>query len=268
MVEESRHDAWSAGNSYDRYMGRWSRMIAPRFLEWLAVPDDREWLEIGCGTGALSKAILAKCQPRHLAAIDPSEGFLAHARVNVPDTRVVFQVGDAQDLPFGAGSWDIVVSALVLNFIPDRLKALSEMRRVARPGATIAFYVWDYPGGGIEFMRAFWSAAARLDPQASDLTEDKRFPFCTREQLTGLVREAGLTAVESTALEVPTVFTRFEDYWEPFTLGAGPAPGYCASLDPEMRRRLRHRLEASLPRQPDGSIHLKARAWAVKALAP
>jgi ubiquinone/menaquinone biosynthesis C-methylase UbiE len=249
-------------------MGRWSRLIAPRFLEWLAAARDREWLEVGSGTGALSKAILTQCEPRRLIAIDPSEGFLTQARANVSDPRVEFRPGDAQDLPLEADSQDVVVSALVLNFVPDRPKALSEMRRVARRGGAIAFYVWDYPGGGIEFMRAFWSAATSLDPQASDLTEDKRFPFCTREQLTQLAHDAGLASVESTALEAPTVFTSFEDYWQPFTLGAGPAPGYCASLDPGARERLRQQLEATLPRRQDGSIHLKARAWGVKARAP
>ncbi|MBM6578954.1 class I SAM-dependent methyltransferase [Microvirga sp. BT689] len=267
MGEQNRHDAWNAGDSYDRYMGRWSRLIAPRFLAWLAAPGDSEWLEVGCGTGALSKAILDGCAPRRLTAIEPSEGFLAQARRNVPDPRVEFRRGDAQDLPVETDSQDVVVSGLVLNFVPDRLKALSEMKRVARRDATIAFYVWDYPGGGIQFMRAFWSAATTLDPSASDLTEDKRFPFCTRERLTELAREAELASVEATALEVPTVFTSFEDYWQPFTLGAGPAPGYCTSLDPEARQRLRQQLEATLPREPDGSIHLRARAWAVKALA-
>jgi ubiquinone/menaquinone biosynthesis C-methylase UbiE len=268
MAEQSRHDAWSAGDGYDRYMGRWSRLIAPRFLAWLAPPRDLDWLEVGCGTGALSKAILDECAPRRLTAIEPSEGFLAQARLNVPDTRAEFRPGDAQNLPIDADSKDIVVSGLVLNFVPDRLRALSEMRRAARPGATIAFYVWDYPGGGIQFMRAFWSAATTLDPKVSDLTEDKRFPFCTQDQLTELARDAGLASVEATALETPTVFTSFEDFWQPFTLGAGPAPGYCVSLDPEARQRLRQQLEATLPREPDGSIHLKARAWGVRALVP
>jgi ubiquinone/menaquinone biosynthesis C-methylase UbiE len=268
MGEQSRHDAWSAGDSYDRYMGRWSRLIAPRFLAWIDPPRDKEWLEVGCGTGALSKAILDQCAPRRLTAIEPSEGFLAQARHNVPDPRAEFRPGDAQDLPIEADSQDVVVSALVLNFVPDRLRALSEMRRVARRGATIAFYVWDYPAGGIQFMRAFWTAAATLDPRASDLTEDKRFPFCTQERLTELAREAGLASVESTSLEAPTVFTNFEDYWQPFTLGAGPAPGYCTSLDPEARQRLRKQLETMLPREPDGSIHLKVRAWGVRALVP
>jgi SAM-dependent methyltransferase len=232
MAETSRHDAWQAGDSYDLYMGRWSRRIAPRFLDWLAAPDGLDWLEIGCGTGALSAAILARCAPRNLLAVDPSEGFVAKARANVPDARAEFRTGDAQALALPAASRHAIVSALVLNFVPDRAKALAEMKRVARPGAAVAFYVWDYPGGGMEMMRAFWTAATALDPRARDLTEDRRFPFCTADGLVGLAADAGLTSIECIAIEATTVFRDFEDFWRPFTLGAGPAPGYCASLDP------------------------------------
>ena len=266
MTETSRHDAWQAGDSYDAYMGRWSRLIAPRFLEWLDPPDGLDWLEVGCGTGALSAAILDRCKPKSLISIDPSDGFLKKARANVPDERVVFQVGDAEALTLETASRDAVVSALVLNFVPGREKALAEMKRVVRVGGTVAFYVWDYPGGGVEFMRAFWNAAASLDPDARDLTEDRRFPFCTPEGLTDLVEGAGLVSAECTVIEVPTVFQDFDDYWRPFTLGAGPAPGYCISLDPEARERLKTKLHESLPRRVDGAIPLKARAWAIRAL--
>ena len=162
---------------------------------------------------------------------------------------------------------DVVASALVLNFVPDRQKALGEMKRVARTGGTVAFYVWDYPGGGVEFMRAFWNAATAFDPAARDLTEDRRFPFCTPDGLSELAKSAGLKRVDCVPIEVPTVFRDFEDYWHPFTLGAGPAPGYCVSLEPEARRRLKERLRHSLPRGNDGSIPLKARAWAVRSVA-
>lgn len=266
MPETSRHDAWQAGDSYDSYMGRWSRQIAPRFLDWLDAPDGLDWLEVGCGTGALSAAILARCMPRNLIAIDPSEGFLAKARATVLDRLAEFQVGDAQALNLERASRDIIVSALVLNFVPDREKALAEMKRVARAGGTVGFYVWDYPGGGVEFMRAFWNAATALDPDALDLTEGRRFPFCTPDGLTDLAMTAGLASVDCTAIEVATVFRDFEDYWRPFTLGAGPAPGYCMSLDPAARQRLKEKLHGSLPRREDGSIPLKARAWAIKAL--
>ena len=265
MAKSSRHDAWQAGDSYEAYMGRWSRQIAPRFLSWLAAPSNLDWLEIGCGTGALSAAILQRCNPRSLISIDPSKGFVATARAALPDQRADFRLGDVQALAVETASRDVVASALVLNFVPDRPKALAEMRRVVRPGGTIGFYVWDYPGGGVEFMRAFWDAATALDPAARDLTEDRRFPFCTPDGLTDLVRSADLASVECTPIEVPTVFRDFEDYWRPFALGAGPAPGYCVSLEPEVRQHLKERLQDSLPRDADGSIPLKTRAWAVKA---
>jgi SAM-dependent methyltransferase len=264
MTSTSRHDAWQAGDSYEQYMGRWSRQIAPRFLDWLGAAPNLDWLEVGCGTGALSSEIVARCAPRSLVSIDPSEGFLAAARAKVPDARVTFQAGDAQALPVDGASKDVVASALVLNFVPDRARALAEMKRVARPRGRIGFYVWDYPGGGVEFMRAFWRAATELDPGATDLTEDKRFPFCTPEGLRELAGGAGLSA-EVTAIEVPTVFKDFDDFWRPFTLGAGPAPGYCANLAPDARERLKQRLRANLPASEDGKIHLAARAWAARA---
>ena len=216
--------------------------------------------------GALSAAILARCNPKSLLAVDQSEGFVATARGSISDNRATFHVGDAQNLPVEDASRDIVASALTLNFVPDKDKALREMKRVVRSGGTIAFYVWDYPGGGLELLRAFWTVAASLDSAAQDLTEDKRFPFCTREGLTGLVKNAGLTPVACRSIEVPTVFRDFEDYWHPFTLGTGPAPGYCVSLAPDVRQRLMEKLRDSLPRRDDGSIALKARAWAVKAV--
>lgn len=265
MMPSSRHDAWQAGDSYDAYMGRWSRQIAPRFVDWLAAPPQADWFEVGCGTGALSQAILAHGAPRSLAAIDPSEGFVARARAQIVDPRTRFATGDAQRLDEPDASRDVVVSGLVLNFVPDREAALREMKRIARPGGRVGFYVWDYPGGGVAFMRAFWTAAVALDPAASGLTEDKRFPFCTRDGLVELARRAGLPSPEACAIEAPTVFRDFDDYWRPFTLGAGPAPGYCANLDPERRERLRGALERALPRQPDGTIVLSSRAWAVKA---
>jgi ubiquinone/menaquinone biosynthesis C-methylase UbiE len=265
MSASSRHDVWQTGDSYDAYMGRWSRAVATPFLEWLAAPPEADWLELGCGTGALSGAILARCAPRSLVGIDPSEGFVATARRNVPDARASFEVGDAQSLRQDSASRDVVVSALVLNFVPDRGRALVEMRRVLRPRGLLGFYVWDYPGAGVGFMRAFWMAASAIDPAATDLSEDRRFPFCTQEALIDLARSAGFQAVEARSIAVPTAFRDFDDYWRPFTLGAGPAPGYCASLGPPQREALRARLERDLPRAADGSIPLAAHAWGIRA---
>jgi SAM-dependent methyltransferase len=265
MVDTARHDAWQAGQSYEQYMGRWSRQVAPLFVKWLDAPAGAEWFEVGCGTGALTANILSLSDPKSVVAIDPSAGFLEEARSRIADQRVVFRVGEALNLGVTEQSKDVVVSGLVLNFVPDRAKALVEMRRVARPDASIGFYVWDYPNGGVQFMRAFWSAAKDLDPSAGALTEDRRFPFCTPEGLTDLANEANLHSVQVTAIEVPTVFKDFEDFWNPFTLGTGPAPGYCKSLTDDARDRLKARLSETLPRQANGSIQLTTRAWAIKA---
>ncbi|TDX82410.1 methyltransferase family protein [Neorhizobium sp. R1-B] len=267
MTEASRHDAWQMGDSYDLYMGRWSRKVAPRFLEWLQPGAKLDWLEVGCGTGALSAAILATCDPKSLAGIDPSEGFLNKARANVKDPRAEFRVGDAQALSLSSHAMDIVVSGLMVNFVPDRQKALQEMARVARAGATLAFYVWDYPGGGMGFMRAFWTAAGALDAAARDLSEDRRFPFCTKDQLANLAQQSGWADVEAGEIEVATRFSNFDDFWRPFTLGAGPAPGYCVSLPADQRQRLRDKLETDLPYESDGSIAFRARAWVIRGRA-
>ncbi|UCH40149.1 MAG: methyltransferase domain-containing protein [Gammaproteobacteria bacterium] len=268
MSDTSRHDAWNAGDSYDIYMGRWSRQIATKFLDWLDLPKLLRWLEVGCGTGALTESILSQCEPSSLLGIEQSQAFVATARANVVDDRVEFQVGDAQRLGLPDHSVDLVVSALVLNFIPDKEKALREMRRVCRPGGTVAFYVWDYPGGGLELLSTFWQAAISLNPEAADLAEDKRFPYCTREGLKNLASAAGLLEIESTPLEAPAVFKSFDDFWIPFTLGAGPAPGFCVNLEPEAREQLRDTLLRRLPILDDGSIPMKIRAWGIRAATP
>ena len=266
MTENARHDAWSAGDNYDAYMGRWSKKMAARFLAWLNADENLDWLDVGCGTGALSSAVLSCCNPRSLIGVEQSAGFVATAQRNITDERAKFEVGDAQALPLEDHSRGIVASALVLNFVPDKPKALSEMKRVVRPGGTVAFYVWDYPGGGMGFMRAFWNAAISLDPGASDFAEGKRFPFCTPAGLTELASNAGLRSVECTAIEIPTIFNDFDDFWRPFTLGAGPAPGYCVSLPDEAREKLRVKLSDELPRQDNGAIALNARAWAIRSV--
>src|SRR5690606_733452 len=147
------------------------------FLDWLQPTAGLDWFEVGCGTGALSGAILERCQPKNLLAVDASSGFIETARSKIADSRATFEIGDAQALDAEDSSRDVIVSGLMLNFVPDRMRALREMRRVARQGGQVAFYVWDYPGGGIEFMRAFWNAAVELDPAAAGLTEGSRFPF-------------------------------------------------------------------------------------------
>ncbi|HEU4995308.1 MAG TPA: methyltransferase domain-containing protein, partial [Gemmatimonadaceae bacterium] len=168
-------------------------------------------------------------------------------------------------LPLPAASADVVVSGLVLNFVPQPELALAEMARIVRPAGTVAIYVWDY-AGEMQLIRRFWDAAAELDPQSATLDEGRRFPVCNPRALEALFRDAGFGQVESRAIDVATRFRNFEDYWTPFLGGQGPAPGYAMSLREARRERLRERLRDQLPTAPDGSIDLIARAWAVRAV--
>jgi SAM-dependent methyltransferase len=222
------------------------------------------WLDVGCGTGALTGVILETAEPAEVVGVDPSEGYVAYARRRFGEGPVRFEVGDARALPVDGGGFDAVVSGLMLNFVPghEQLTAVDEMRRATRRGGAVAAYVWDY-AGEMQLMRHFWDAAVALDPAAAELDEGRRVPLCRPEPLADLFQSAGLSAVETRAIDVPTVFRDFADYWEPFLGGQGPAPGYAMALDEERRAALRDRIRADLPIAPDGSIHLIARAWAV-----
>lgn len=256
-------DAWASGDAYEPYVGRWSRVVGVAFLDWLNVPIQRRWLDVGCGTGALTAALLDRAQPVSVIGVDASDSYIAYARTHNGDSRARFQVGDAENLPFEANSFDAVVSGLVLNFVPNPAAMVHEMVRVAREGGTVAAYVWDY-AGEMQLMRAFWDAAVTLDPSAVDLDEGRRFPLCQPQPLYDLFTDNELANVEVKAVDVPTIFRDFDDYWIPFLGGQGPAPGYAMSLSEERRSELRERLRTTVPREPDGSIHLHARAWAVR----
>ena len=262
-----RVENWSAGDAYEPYVGRWSRPVAAEFLDWIAFPADMQWLDVGCGTGALSETILNRAAPRQVVGIDPSEAFLGFARNRLSDPRVTFRTGDAQALPVEDGAFDIAVAGLVLNFVADPAFALSEMRRTVRPGGTVAVYVWDY-AGEMQLMRHFWDAAVALDLAARELDEGYRFPICKPEPLCALFAGAGLGDVQDRAIDVPTVFRDFDDYWSPFLGGQGPAPGYCVSLSEAKRQLLQEKLRAQLPTGPDGNIHLMARAFAARGVRP
>lgn len=256
-------DIWTMGAAYEAYVGRWSRLVAREFVRWLVVPRHLRWLDVGCGAGALVQAIVENADPDAVVGIDRSEAFVRHARATSSGARVAFQVGDAKALPMAGGRFDAVVSGLVLNFVPNPAKMVAEMARAGRPGSTVALYVWDY-AGGMELMRHFWNAATALDPTAASLDETARFPICAPEPLRTLFDAAGLSRVATCAIDVPTAFRDFDDYWAPFLGGQGPAPGYTMSLPEERLIALRERIRRTLPIAPDGSILLTARAWAVR----
>jgi SAM-dependent methyltransferase len=261
-----RKDVWAAGDLYEPYVGRWSRLVAREFLSWLSVPAHRDWLDVGCGTGALTQVILETANPHGVTGIDPSPGFIDYAKARTASPLASFEVGDGQSLPVEVASFDAAVAGLVLNFVPEPSRAVAEMTRAVRPGGVVAAYVWDY-AGKMELMRHFWDAAVALDPAAIDLDEGRRFSLCAPEPLSELFARAGLRAVEVRPIDVPTRFRDFDDYWSPFLGGQAPAPGYALSLSADRRNRLRDRIRSDLPVSSDGTIRLIARAWAIRGRA-
>jgi SAM-dependent methyltransferase len=247
---------WSSGGIYESYVGRWSRLVATEFVGWLEQPAGLRWLDVGCGTGALTSTILRTADPAAVLGIDPSAGFVEYARQTIHDERVSFDVRSAAELP--DGPFDAVVSGLVLNFVPERVEALRRMREI---GSTVAVYVWDY-AGGMQLMRYFFDAMTEVRPQDSDQDEGRRFSFCTPEGLDELFTTAGFTTVRTREIVVPTEFASFDDYWNPFLGGQGVAPAYLRSLAEPDQVELREAVRARLPIEANGSIKLTARAWA------
>lgn len=259
----SGHEVWKVGEAYEHYVGRWSRQVAEVFVRWLGVPAGRRWLDVGCGTGALTSTVLRAGDPAEVTGVDPSDGFLTRARQGIDDPRARFSVGDARELSFPDGHFDVAVSGLVLNFVPEPAAAAGELARVTAPGGVVAAYLWDY-ADGMRMMRHFWDAATALDPAAAEQDEGRRFPLCRPEPLRALWLGAGLTDVAVEPIEVPTRFRDFDDYWAPFLGGQGPAPGYVSTLDAARRTALQALLRDRLPVGTDGAIVLSARAWAVR----
>lgn len=256
-------DVWESGEAYGLFMGRWSRLVAVEFLQWLAVPAGSTWLDVGCGTGILSQTILDLADPAKVRGIDQALGFVSFAESHIRDPRASFEVGSAESLNVGPNIYDSVVSGLVLNFIPKGDQAVSAMRRGTKLGGVVAAYVWDY-ADQMQFLRHFWDAVVFLDSKASMLDEGKRFPLCNPERLRDLFVAQGLKNVDVRVIDVQTHFANFEDYWSPFLSGQGPAPSYVASLSNQQQSDLRERVRADLPISADGTIDLIARAWAVR----
>ena len=264
-VETTMRDSWHAGDPYEYYMGRWSKLVAELFIDWLSLPAGLRWLDVGCGSGALSEAVINKGNPQEVLAIDQSEGFVSSAQQRLGNFAKC-KVGNALSLPLEDVSVNVTVSGLVLNFLSEPETALAEMKRVTKRGGTVAVYVWDY-AGRMEFLTYFWDIAVALNPSASALHEGRRFPGANPDALSAAFRLVGFLDVESAPVQVTTHFSDFDDYWKPFLGGQGPAPTYVLKLEDMERDHLREALAQRLPIREDGSIPLTARAWAVKGSA-
>lgn len=262
-VAGAQAEMFSAGDAYERFMGRWSRQLAPLLVTFAGVRDGDAVLDVGSGTGALTAAVAAAAPSSHIVGIDLSAPYVAVARARYPDERIRFDVGDAQQLQLAARRFDRTLSLLVINFIPDRSRALAEMIRVTRPGGTVASAVWDY-GEGMEMLRVFWDEAVALDPAAA-ARDERHMPLSRQGELGALWREHGLRDVSEEAFTITTRFSSFDDYWLPFLEKQGPAGDYTASLPAGEREALRRRLRVRLLADgPDRPFTLLARAWAVR----
>lgn len=250
------------GEAYERMMGRWSRLVGEKFLDWLAAPKVQNWLDIGCGNGAFTETLIAKCSPAEVDAIDPSEAQLTFARKRIAANNVRFHVGDAQSLPFKSNTFDAATMALVISFVPDAAKAVSEMARVVRPGGLVATYMWD-------------GDAEDSIPLAPIRRASRELGFGMRGALPGgyastqagmqeLWQKAGLQAVETRRIDIEVTFADFEDFWQSCTAHSSPIIHHLKSQSPEAIERARKWLDQHLPRDASGCIRYGAYANAVK----
>src|ERR1022692_3584964 len=266
--QNGRPRMFADAEAYERFMGRWSRLVAPQLIDFTDLPDRGQFLDVGSGTGALSFA-LAERKPRaHVRGIDPSKEYVAYAnsRNAYPD-RVSFEEGDAQKLRFADASFDASLSLLVFNFIPDPGKALREVRRVTKPGGRISAAVWDY-GDGMRMLRAFWDSAASIDAKSERLDE-KHMPLCRAGELAELWRQGVLENVHEQPQVITMRFESFADYWDAFLLGQGPAGVFVKSLNHDQVRALRDELKSRVsPSAENLPITLSARVWSVCGTVP
>ena len=251
-----------AAQSYDRYMGRHSTELAPKLISFAGIEPGMRALDVGCGSGALTAALGDRLGADNVAAADPSEPLLAACAERVPGVEA--RVASAERLPWPDESFDVVTSQLVVNFMRDTEAGVNEMRRVARPDGLLASCTWDY-ADGMQVLRVFWDAALALDPTAPD--EGRVMRYCTERELAELWTGQGLVGGETAPLEFDVTYASFADYWEPFTLGAGPGGEYCVSLAPNRREALQKACYKRLG-SPDGSFALRARAFAVRGRTP
>lgn len=254
--------------AYERFMGRWSRLVAPALVDFTEVPDAGRVVDIGSGTGSLAAAIAQTNERARVTGIDRSKEYVEYAKsINAFRGRVDFQAGDAQVLGLPDAAFDAALSLLAFNFIPDPGKALAEMRRATKPGGRISAATWDY-SAGMRMLRVFWDAAVSVDAGAEE-RDEKHMPLCRAGELARLWTKGGLTGVREQPLDIILRFENFADYWDPFLLGQGPAGAYVQGIDTNRRRALRAEVRARLSIvSGDAPFALPARAWAVRGTVP
>jgi len=238
--------------------------MAPKFLEWLNPSQDLDWIDIGCGTGALSESISKNHYPTSISCVDPSESFLEKTKDRIGNSCITIK-SKADEIPLDNQCSDIVVSGLALNFFPEPDKAINEMKRVLRNKGVIAAYVWDY-SGRMDMLRYFWDNARKIDSSAATLDEGARFPICSEENLNILFNDSGLKSVITTSIDIDTRFDSFDDFWKPFLGKQGPAPSFYSNLEDAKQKKVVELIREALPINSDGTVNLIARAFAVRGI--
>jgi SAM-dependent methyltransferase len=264
---EAEAKMFAAGAGYEHFMGRWSRLLAPPFMAFAGVKNGDRVLDVGTGTGSLAAAVESSMPASEIVGVDPSEGFIAYAQKHAASDRTHFEVGDAQALKFKDAAFDNTLALLVMNFIPDPGKAIAEMRRVTRPQGVVSACVWDYDAG-MQMLRVFWDEAVALEP-AIEPKDERHMKLSHQGELVDLWRKAGLINVREQPLVINQAYSSFNDYWEPFTKGAGPGGAFVVSLSQDRRQQLEARIRKRLlGERQDGPFTLTARAWCVRGEVP
>jgi ubiquinone/menaquinone biosynthesis C-methylase UbiE len=250
--------------AYESFMGRWSRAIGAVFIDWLAPPANARWLDVGCGTGIFTELIFEVCSPKEVLAVDPAAAQIDHARCRPIAKQATFLVADAQALPFPDSTFDVVAAALALNFIPDRTRAITEMRRIARAGGLVAGYVWDFAAE----LSPSWPLRFGMRKMGADVPQVPGTKDSNLGALHLLFERAGLEEITTKTIEVGVPFPDFDDFWRTQTLIHGPITKMIAALTHRDQARLKEAVRAALPLRPDGRIEYSARANAIKARVP
>jgi ubiquinone/menaquinone biosynthesis C-methylase UbiE len=252
------------GKAYERLMGRWSRVAGEIFLDWIDPPKNLRWLDVGCGNGAFTEALIARCSPAAVTGVDPSDGQLDYARTRPGTKTAQFRIADAQELPFADDSFDAASMALVIAFLPDPLKAAAEMARVVRPGGTIATYMWDFHGGGFPLAPiATAMKSLGMSQPAPPYADASR-----RETMRTIWQQAGLQSIDTRVIRIAIVYSGFDDFWDSNSAPVGTSGKAIADLSPSARDELKARLREQLPTGSDGRITYEAFANAVKGRVP
>jgi ubiquinone/menaquinone biosynthesis C-methylase UbiE len=251
---------FSDGEAYERLMGRWSRVAGESFLDWLDIPGNVRWLDVGCGNGAFTEALIARCTPMEVIGVDPSEGQLAFARTRPGAKSAQFQIGDAEALPFGDDRFDVAVMALVLTFLPDPAKAVSEMARVVRPGGWVGTYMWDVPGGGTPVHPIY----VAIESLGMPSPRPPGAAVARLETMQALWEDAGLESIETRVIRISVVYSDFDEFWDSNSVPVGTQGKAIREMSPTAREQLRTRLREQLIVDSDGRIAYESFANAVK----